>query len=219
MARCPFGTDCFAEKARAKAGQADVVVTNHALLAIDAVADAAVLPEHRLLVVDEAHELVDRVTAVATGELSATALGVASRRIARLVDPELMQRWERASASFIAAIHDAPAGRIDRLDDELATYLTALRDAATAARSAIDTAPSDPKAAAARDEAVPPRRHRRHRDAHPVVVRAGHPRPHRRGLAGPRGEPRLDARRPAGGAAVGGRPAAQQAVRRRRRRC
>src|SRR5699024_7108165 len=34
------------------------------------------------------------------------------------------------------------------------THLTALRDAAGAARSAIDTSPSDPKAAAARIEAV-----------------------------------------------------------------
>jgi ATP-dependent DNA helicase DinG len=154
MARCPFGTECFAERARAKAGQADIVVTNHALLAIDAVADSAVLPEHRLLVVDEAHELVDRVTAVATGELSATALGVASRRITRLVEPELMQRWEGASARFTAAIQDANPGRIDYLDDEMATHLTALRDAANAARSAIDMSPSDPKAASARAEAV-----------------------------------------------------------------
>ena len=154
MARCPFGTECFAERARGQAGQADVVVTNHALLAIDAVADSAVLPEHQLLVVDEAHDLVDRVTAVATGELSATALGVASRRIARLVEPELMQRWERASANFTAAIQDAHGGRIDHLDDELATHLAALRDAASAARSAIDTSPTDPKAASARAEAV-----------------------------------------------------------------
>jgi ATP-dependent DNA helicase DinG len=154
MARCPFGTECFAERARAKAAQADVVVTNHALLAIDAVADSAVLPEHQLLVVDEAHDLVDRVTAMATGELTATTLGVASRRITRLVEPELMQRWERASASFTAAIHDASGGRIDHLDDELATDLTALRDAASAARSAVDLAPTDPKAAAARAEAV-----------------------------------------------------------------
>jgi ATP-dependent DNA helicase DinG len=154
MARCPFGTDCFAERARAKAGTADVVVTNHALLAINAVADSAVLPEHRLLVVDEAHDLVDRVTAVATGELTATALGIASRRVARLVEPELIQRWERTSATFIAAIQNAPAGRMDHLDDELATNLTALRDAASAARSTIDTSPTDPKAAAARSEAV-----------------------------------------------------------------
>jgi ATP-dependent DNA helicase DinG len=154
MARCPFGTECFAERARATAGQADVVVTNHALLAIDAVAESAVLPEHRLLVVDEAPDLVDRVTAVATGELTATALGVASRRIARLVEPELMQRWERASTTFTAAIQNATGGRIDHLDDDLATHLAALRDAATAARSAIDMSPADTKAASARAEAV-----------------------------------------------------------------
>src|ERR1700676_5156023 len=154
VARCPFGTDCFAEKARDKAGHADVIVTNHALLAIDAIADAAVLPEHELLVVDEAHELVDRVTGVATAELSATSLGIAHRRVGRLVDPGLAQRLEAAAATFSSAIHDAAPGRIDVLDDEMTTYLSALRDAASRARSAIDTAPSDPKAAAARTEAV-----------------------------------------------------------------
>ncbi|MGD1253134.1 ATP-dependent DNA helicase [Mycobacterium seoulense] len=153
VARCPFGSECFSERARGRAGGADIVVTNHALLAIDAVADSAVLPEHELLVVDEAHELVDRVTSVATAELTPAALGVAARRISRLVDPELTQRLEAATANFAATIHDATPGRIDRLDEELATYLTVLRDAAGAARSAIDTT-SDAKAAAARAEAV-----------------------------------------------------------------
>ncbi len=156
LARCPFGSECFSERARGEAGRADVVVTNHALLAIDAVAESAVLPEHTLLVVDEAHELADRVTSVATAELTPAALGVASRRISRLVNPELAQRLEAASANITAAIHDAQiikVGRIDHLDEEMATYLTALRDAATAARSAIDTT-SDAKAAAARAEAV-----------------------------------------------------------------
>jgi ATP-dependent DNA helicase DinG len=154
VARCPFGTDCFSEKARDKAGHADVVVTNHALLAIDAMTDAAVLPDHKLLVVDEAHELVDRVTGVASAELSATSLGAAHRRVGRLIDSELVQRFEAATATFSSAIHDARPGRIDVLDDEMATYLTALRDAASRSRSAIDTAPSDPKAASARAEAA-----------------------------------------------------------------
>jgi ATP-dependent DNA helicase DinG len=153
IARCPFGTECFAERARAKAGQADIVVTNHALLAIDAVA-GSVLPEHRFLIVDEAHELTGRVTGVATGELTSTALGVAARRITKLVEPELMQRWEMASATFTAATQDVTSGRIDYLDDELATHLTVLRDAAGAARSAIDTSPADAQAASARAEAV-----------------------------------------------------------------
>ena len=152
--RCPFGTDCFAEKARDTAGHADVVVTNHALLAIDAISDAAVLPEHRLLIVDEAHELADRVTGVATAELSNAVLGAAFRRVARLVEPELAQRLDAATATFVSAIHDGTPGRIDRLDDDMTTYLMALRDAASRARSAIDTSPSDPKAASARAEAV-----------------------------------------------------------------
>ena len=153
VARCPFGSECFSERARGRAGAADIVVTNHALLAIDAVSESAVLPEHALLVVDEAHELADRVTSVATAELTSANLGVALRRITRLVSPELTDRLEAASATLTSAIHDATPGRIDHLDDELATYLTALRDAASAARSAIEST-SDAKAAAARAEAA-----------------------------------------------------------------
>ncbi|MGH3772401.1 MAG: ATP-dependent DNA helicase, partial [Pseudonocardiaceae bacterium] len=50
LSRCPVGMDCFAEQARARAGRAEVVVTNHALLAIDAMGDHQVLPEHNVVV-------------------------------------------------------------------------------------------------------------------------------------------------------------------------
>ena len=154
VARCPFGTQCFAERARALAGRSDVVVTNHALLAIDALAEAAVLPEHDLLVVDEAHELVERVTAVATQELSPAPLRLVQRRAGRLVGPDLSRRLEAAVATFSSAIHDAAPGRIDHLGDEMAAHLAALRDAAATARRSINTAPADAKAAAARAEAI-----------------------------------------------------------------
>lgn len=154
VSRCPFGTDCFSERARGRAAEADVVVTNHALLAIDAIGDLNVLPEHEMLVVDEAHELVDRVTSVATAELSPTSLGVAHRRAARVVSAELAQRLEAAIATFTSALFDARPGRIDVLDDELASYLTVLRDSAHAARTAVDTARNDPKTATARSEAA-----------------------------------------------------------------
>jgi ATP-dependent DNA helicase DinG len=139
VARCPFGMECFAEKARGEAARADVVVTNHALLAIDALADAAVLPDHDLLVVDEAHELVDRVTAVASAELSATGLGVVSRRIGRLLQPELVLRFENAVSAFGSAVYDSAPGRIDRLDERLALHMATLRDAADAARREIES--------------------------------------------------------------------------------
>ena len=154
VARCPFGAECFAEKARALAGGADVVVTNHALLAINAISEAPVLPEHDLLVIDEAHELVDKVTAVATQELSSTPLTIAARRIARLVESGLAERFDAAATAFTSAIRDAAPGRIDHLDDALATHLAALRDAAAAARRAVPATSSDPRAGAARSEAI-----------------------------------------------------------------
>ena len=165
MARCPFGAECFAEKARGRAGSADVVVTNHALLAIDAISDAPVLPDHDLLVIDEAHELVDRVTAVATQELSSTPLTVAARRIARLVESELAERFDAAATALTSAIRDAAPGRIDHLDDAIAAHVASLRDAATAARRAVPATSGDPavavsssrersSAAAARSEAI-----------------------------------------------------------------
>ncbi|MGH3420205.1 MAG: ATP-dependent DNA helicase, partial [Streptosporangiaceae bacterium] len=78
--RCPFGSRCFAEKARDAAGRADIVVTNHALLAIDATSEIDVLPDHDVVIIDEAHDLVDRVTSATTGEMSGPAVDTAARR-------------------------------------------------------------------------------------------------------------------------------------------
>ena len=53
-----------------RGAEADVVVTNHAMLAISAFEGLAVLPEYDVVVVDEAHELQDRVTGAVSGQLS-----------------------------------------------------------------------------------------------------------------------------------------------------
>ena len=87
--KCPFGSRCFAPSKRARRqARLDVVVTNHALLAIDAMENYIVLPDHDVVVIDEAHDLVDRVTSVASGELSAPAVDAAVRRCGRLVGEE-----------------------------------------------------------------------------------------------------------------------------------
>jgi ATP-dependent DNA helicase DinG len=85
-AKCPYGGECWAELARARAAESEIVVTNHALLAIDALGGFPVLPEHDVVVVDEAHELVDRVTGVATDELTPAMVERAAARARRLVD-------------------------------------------------------------------------------------------------------------------------------------
>ena len=136
-ARCPIGTDCFAERARAEAGRADVVVTNHALLAIDALQGYQVLPEHELVIVDEAHELVDRVTSVATGELTASTVAIAVRRCGKLIDADVADRLQEAGEGLAIIIEDLAPGRMDTLPTPLAGAVTAVRDAAHACLTAL----------------------------------------------------------------------------------
>jgi ATP-dependent DNA helicase DinG len=135
--RCQFGVQCFSERARRIAAEADVVVTNHALLAIDALGEGGILPEHRVVIVDEAHELVDRVTSVASGELSATAVELAVRRCGRLADEAELARLSEAGNALGPLLVIMPAGRMDTLDPGLAASLTVVRDAAMACAAQV----------------------------------------------------------------------------------
>ena len=81
--RCPLVEECFSEMARSRAAEADIVITNHALLAINAFEGMKVLPEHETVIIDEAHELVDRVTGAVSGSLTVTMVRRAARGVKR----------------------------------------------------------------------------------------------------------------------------------------
>ncbi|WP_233404817.1 ATP-dependent DNA helicase [Actinotalea solisilvae] len=128
--KCPLVDDCFPERARARSREADVVVTNHAMLGIAAGGSPGVLPEHDVLVVDEAHELVDRVTAQATAELSAATVEHAAR-LARRHGGVPTTDLDVAGQDLGAALAEAPEGRFrDGLPAGLAASVAAVRDAA-----------------------------------------------------------------------------------------
>ncbi|MGW4094741.1 ATP-dependent DNA helicase [Nocardia sp. NPDC004750] len=157
--RCSFGQDCFAERARTESAQADVVVTNHALLAIDAISGIQVLPEHDVVVIDEAHELVDRVTGVATAELTSAAISAAARRCAKLIDEQEVDRLEGAAEAWHTVLDELPAARWETLPDGVAPVLALVRDSAWNARTALappgsTTAQGDPEGSAARTMAL-----------------------------------------------------------------
>jgi ATP-dependent DNA helicase DinG len=130
VSRCPVGTDCFAERARADAGRADVVVTNHAMMAINALEGYQVLPEHDVVVVDEAHDLVDRVTSAATAEISGSGVTGAARRTGRLIDQDIADRLAEAGDGLTLMLSELPPGRRDALPEALRNTLRAVRDAA-----------------------------------------------------------------------------------------
>lgn len=154
---CPYSDDCFAELARKKAGASDVVVTNHAMLAIDAMSPATILPEHRVVVIDEAHELVDRITSVTTEEISAASVSQVARRLGKLIDDESADALVGAGEQLELLLEDSPQGEWTRLPNGAPEVLASLRDRLWNARNAVGPAPpagTDPEAAAARQMAL-----------------------------------------------------------------
>ncbi|MEU2199342.1 ATP-dependent DNA helicase [Isoptericola sp. NPDC019482] len=128
--RCPLLAECFPERARAAARDADVVVTNHAMLGIAVSGNPGVLPEHDAVVVDEAHELAERVTAAATVDLSLTVVEHAAR-LARRHGGTETEALDAASQRLGSLLATAPAERFPLgLPDELRAAVGAVRDAA-----------------------------------------------------------------------------------------
>ena len=142
-AKCPFGEECFAERAKEKAQKSHLVVTNHSLLAIDAIEGVPMIPEYDAVVIDEAHELVARVTQAATDELTANDVDRAARRSQRHVDGTEADDLADAGEALRVAIGDARPGRLETLPVDLADALVLVRDAARACLSAYPKQSSD----------------------------------------------------------------------------
>ena len=136
--RCPHGEDCFAELARREAADADVIVTNHALLAIDALSEANILPDHDAVVIDEAHELDDRITSVTTAEITARVISMAGNRVKALAsDSGLTDLAEE----FTIVTADCPEGRWTDMPEPVSQHLTGLEDTLRRMREKIARAP------------------------------------------------------------------------------
>ncbi|RKN17170.1 ATP-dependent DNA helicase [Micromonospora musae] len=143
-ARCPFGAECFAEASRARAREADIVVTNHSLLAVDMLAGRQIVPPHKLLVVDEAHELADRVSSAAQAELVPELIDRTTRRARPLLKPETAEALTAAGDALAVGLAEAPAGRLTAgLPAPLREACTLLDAATRAALDAIGDVKSD----------------------------------------------------------------------------
>ena len=135
--KCPFADECFAERAKEKAARSQLIVTNHSLLAIDAIEGVPMIPEYDVVVIDEAHELSARVTQAATDELSVPEVERAARRSQRHVEGTEADDLADAGEALRAAFDETPPGRIDRPTTALSDALQLVRDAARALISAF----------------------------------------------------------------------------------
>ena len=84
--RCPLGGPCFAEQARHRAHASDVVVVNTHLYGLNVAADGAILPDHDVVVFDEAHVLEDIMSDTVGVEISAGRFVALSATIRRIID-------------------------------------------------------------------------------------------------------------------------------------
>ncbi|MDR1808288.1 MAG: ATP-dependent DNA helicase [Propionibacteriaceae bacterium] len=149
--KCPYFADCFAEHARERARASDLVVTNHSLVAVDAELDGAALPDHDLVVFDEAHELPARVTGAATGELSPQMVERVTRRAAPYLTEEAEEALRQAGTHLKATLDVAGPGRVT---DRESAVAAACRELAAAARTALSLLAQDKSADAEKTQAA-----------------------------------------------------------------
>ncbi|GAA3530622.1 ATP-dependent DNA helicase [Aeromicrobium panaciterrae] len=134
-ARCAHAQECFAELAREDAQEAQLIVTNHALLAIDAIDGVPMLPEYAAVIVDEAHELAARVTQASTDELDAAMIERAARRARAQADGSSVDDLADASDALNDVLVRMDEGRIDTVEESLQDVLALVRDSARATLS------------------------------------------------------------------------------------
>ncbi len=135
--KCPMVAECFVERARAAARDVDVVVTNHSFMAIDSFEGRQMLPEHHVLIVDEGHELADRVTSTITDELTAPMIAAAAKRASRLAATDQVTD---ASEFFAVIVDELPEGRLNVIPDSLSLALARVRDSARAVQTELKPA-------------------------------------------------------------------------------
>ena len=135
--RCPYGDECFVESSRDAARAADLVVTNHALLAINAMHGGTALPEHSAVIIDEAHELVSRVTGAASAELSPQIIERVARRALTFLEDEVALQLLESAKTFRTVLESAPLERIEDPDSAFVTACVAVRNAARTAVSEL----------------------------------------------------------------------------------
>ena len=136
--RCPHGPDCFAEEARRAAADVDIVVTNHAMLAIDAVSEANILPEHDVAIIDEAHELDGRITSVSTAEITTRAIKMAANRAKSLGNAGNLSDL---AEEFDDLMKIQEPGRWTDLDETSQSHLRALAEEFLRVKSLVSRAP------------------------------------------------------------------------------
>jgi ATP-dependent DNA helicase DinG len=144
VTRCAIGEACFAERARADAAEADVIVVNTYLYGMHLATDGAVLPEHDVVIFDEAHQLEEVISATAGIELSGSSFTALSRAVKAIIaDDNLTADLEASSGQLNDALTAHHGSRIRGLDEVLTAAVEVGRGRVDRALAALRKVTSD----------------------------------------------------------------------------
>jgi ATP-dependent DNA helicase DinG len=138
---CAFGSQCFAANAKGKAQTADVVVTNHTLLAIEIMDLHPILPERDCIILDEAHEFMDRATQAVTDELTSGRVLRAAAMARKFMPGTLADAFHKAANDFHESMVDygesvrselGSQGRLEEIPQSLESPIRKVRESAQA---------------------------------------------------------------------------------------
>ena len=144
---CAYGSQCFAVNAKAKAQTADVVVTNHTLLAIEIVDSHPILPERDAVILDEAHEFMYRTTQAVTEELTVARVERAAKMAKKHLPGKASDAFAKAADNFADALNDfatdvrndpTKAGRLPELPAQLEAPIRKVKEASAAVVALIN---------------------------------------------------------------------------------
>lgn len=143
-AKCPKGEVCFAEKARQRASDADIVVVNLHLYGINLATDGAILPEHEVVIIDEAHQFEDIMAASAGVELTPGRFTNMARTVAAILSDDQIRQSLDDLAERWRELLDGQQGRRfrQRLDDDMRDFLSLSRGRMDEALAALRNVPT-----------------------------------------------------------------------------
>lgn len=127
-ARCPSGAECYSEAARNAAFEADVIITNHHYYGLNLATGGTLLPDHDVVVFDEAHQLIETLGATCGTELSGIRLRTLARRTRSiLTDDQLSTQLDRTAVDLDELLRPQRGDRVT-FGPELLAALVSARD-------------------------------------------------------------------------------------------
>ncbi len=144
--KCPRGDDCFTEAARRAAAEADVVVVNTHLYGLDVATMGSILPEHEVVVIDEAHQLEEIISATTGVEIGPGRFQnlVRTTRAILTADEALTSVAEVAGAALADELSPLVGTRLEvPIEGRLGHALATAREQVAAVVAAVRKVPGD----------------------------------------------------------------------------